>query len=127
MCESMMLSLLGGALGVALAFASTRFLLAIFPKGVANLSIPKIEAIPINTPVLGFALLITILTGLIFGAAPAMQLANTDPNEALKESRGSTSTFQSSRLRYALVATEIALSTVRSEEHTSELQSLRHL
>ena len=112
MCESMMLSLLGGALGVALAFASTRFLLAIFPKGVANLSIPKIEAIPINTPVLGFALLITILTGLIFGAAPAMQLANTDPNEALKESRGSASSIQSSRLRYALVATEIALSMV---------------
>ena len=112
MCESLVLSLLGGALGVALAFASTRFLLAIFPNGVANLSIPKIEAIPINAPVLGFALLITILTGLIFGAAPAMQLANTDPNEALKESRGSTSTFQSSRLRYALVATEIALSTV---------------
>jgi len=112
MCESMVLSLLGGAIGVALAFASTRFLLAIFPNGVANLSIPKIEAIPINAPVLAFALLITILTGLIFGAAPAMQLANTDPNEALKESRGSTSTFQSSRLRYALVATEIALSTV---------------
>ena len=112
MCESLMLSLLGGALGVALAFASTRFLLAIFPNGVANLSIPKIEAIPINTPVLGFALLITILTGLIFGAAPAMQLANTDPNEALKEARGSTSSIHSSRLRYALVATEIALSMV---------------
>ncbi len=112
MSESLVLSLLGGALGVALAFASTRFLLAIFPNGVANLSIPKIEAIPINTPVLGFALLITILTGLIFGAAPAMQLANTDPNEALKESRGSTSTIHSSRLRHILVATEIALSMV---------------
>lgn len=112
MCESLMLSLLGGALGVGLAFASTRFLLAIFPNGVANLSIPKIEAIPINTPVLGFALLITILTGLIFGAVPALQLANTDPNEALKESRGSISSIQSSRLRYALVATEIALSMV---------------
>lgn len=112
MCESMMLSFLGGALGVALAFASTRFLLAIFPNGVANLSIPKIEAIPINNAVLGFALLITVLTGLIFGAAPAIQLANTDPNEVLKESRGSTSSIHSSRLRYALVATEIALSMV---------------
>ena len=112
MCESMMLSLLGGALGVALAFASTRFLLAIFPNGVANLNIPKIEAIPINAPVLGFALLITIFTGLIFGAAPALQLANTDPNQALKESRGSTASVQSSGLRHALVAAEIALSMV---------------
>jgi predicted permease len=108
--ENLVLSFLGGALGVGLAFVCTRFLLAIFPNGVANLSIPRVEAIPMNTPVLAFALGITILTGLIFGAVPALQLANADPNEALKESRGTTMTSRSGRIRSLLVTTQIALS-----------------
>ena len=54
--ESLLFSLLGGGLGVLLAVWCTHFLLAIFPNGVANLSIPRVEAIPIDAPVLWFAL-----------------------------------------------------------------------
>jgi predicted permease len=112
LCESLLLSFVGGALGVLLALWSTRFLLAIFPNGVSNLSIPRVEAIPINAPVLWFALAITVATGLFFGVVPAMQSARADGNEALKEARGSTSSARSSRVRRMLVAAEISLSLV---------------
>jgi len=125
--ESLMLSLLGGLLGIVLAFFSTRFLLAIFPNGVANLSIPKLEAVPINAPVLWFALGITILTGIIFGCVPALQSAAADPNEALKEVRGSTQTVRSIRARYVLVTAEIALSLVLLAGGGLMMESLRQV
>jgi predicted permease len=113
LCESLLLSLLGGALGVVLAFWCIRFLLIIFPNGVANLSIPRVEAIPMNAPVLWFALGVTVLTAVLFGAVPALQSAGANGNDALKESgRGSSSTSPSTRMRRGLVAIEVALSLV---------------
>jgi putative ABC transport system permease protein len=111
--ESLLFSLFGGGLGVLLALWFTRFLLAIFPKGVANLSIPRVEAIPINSPVLCFALCITALTALLFGGIPVLQSAGVSGNDALKQAgRGLTVTSRSARLRRALVTAEIALSLV---------------
>jgi predicted permease len=111
--ESLLLSFLGGAVGIVLAQWCTRFLVAIFPNGVANLSIPRVEAIPINAPVLWFALGITVLTGLLFGGIPALQSSSVSGNDALKESgRCLTSTSRSARLRRGLVTAEIALSMV---------------
>lgn len=111
--ESLLLSVLGGAFGVVLALWSTRFLLAIFPNGVANLSIPKVDAIPINATVLCFALGITLLTGLLFGVIPVLQSVGVNGNDALKESsRGLTSTSKSARFRRGLVTAEIALSFI---------------
>ena len=127
LCESLLLSFLGGALGVAFAFWSTRLLLVIFPNGVANLSIPRIEAIPINGTVLWFALGITVLIGLIFGAVPAMQSANADANDVLKESRSSKSSMQSTRIRYGLVTAEIALSVVLLAGGGLMIESFRHV
>jgi predicted permease len=112
LCESLTLSFLGGALGIVVALWCIRFLLAIFPNGIANLNIPRIEAIPVSAPVLWFALGITVATGLLFGAAPAMQLARADGNDALKESRGSASSMRYARVRRTLVTAEIALSLV---------------
>jgi predicted permease len=112
LCESLLLSFLGGALGVVLALWCTRFLLAIFPNGIANLNIPRVEAVPINAPVLWFALGITIATGLLFGIVPAMQSARASASEALKESRGSISSLRSARVRRVLVGAEISLSLV---------------
>lgn len=125
--ESMIFSLFGGALGVGLAFFSTRFLLAIFPNGVENLSIPKVEAIPINTSVLLFALGITVLTGVIFGSVPALHSAKADPNEALKESRGSIHGVRSIRARSVLVAGEIALSLILLAAGTLMFESFRRV
>jgi putative ABC transport system permease protein len=111
--ESLLLSFLGGAVGVVLAFGCTRFLLAIFPNNLANLSIPRVEAIPINAPVLWFALGITILTGSLFGTIPALQSAAVTGNDALTESgRSLTPSSKSARTRHVLVTAEVALSLV---------------
>jgi predicted permease len=111
--ESLMLSLAGGALGIALALWCTSFLVSIFPNDIANLSIPRVESIPINMPVLCFALAATVLTGLLFGVAPAMQSAGANAADILKESsRGATPGSRSARLRRVLVVAEIALSLV---------------
>ena len=124
--ESLLLSFLGGALGIVLALWCTRFLLAIFPHGVANLSIPRVEAIPINAPVLWFALGITLVTGLLFGGIPVLQSAGA--NDALKESsRSVTSTSKSARLRRALVTAEIALSLILLMGGGLMVESFRHV
>ena len=111
--ESLLLSVAGGGLGVALALWCTRFLVSIFPNDIANLSIPRVESIPVDMPVLLFALSAALLTGLLFGVAPAMQSARANAAEVLKESsRGSTPGSRSARLRRVLVIAEIALSLV---------------
>jgi predicted permease len=127
LCESLLLSLIGGLLGIGLARLSAQFLLAIFPNAVANVSIPKIEAIPINAPVLWFSLGATLLTALLFGALPALHAARTDANEALRESgRGLVSPSQSSTRR-ALVTAEFALSLVLLSAAGLMVESLRHV
>jgi putative ABC transport system permease protein len=111
--ESLLLSMAGGALGIALALWCTNFLVSIFPNDIANLSIPRVESIPISMPVLCFALAATVLTGLLFGVAPAMQSAGANAADILKESsRGATPGSRSARLRRVLVVAEIALSLV---------------
>ncbi len=111
--ESLLLALLGGLLGVFLAFWCTHLLLGIFPNNVANLSIPRVESIPINASVLWFAFGITLFTVIVFGAAPALQSARGNANEVLKESsRGLIDSSRSSRLRRALVIAEFTLSLV---------------
>lgn len=126
--EGLLLSFLGGVVGVMLALWCSRFLLAIFPKGVANLSIPRVEAIPINGPVLWFALGITVFTGLVFGAIPALQSSGVSGNDALKESgRGLTATQKSARLRQSMVSAEVALSLILITGAGLMVESFRHV
>ncbi len=111
--ESLLLSLAGGAIGIALALWCTNFLVSIFPNDIANVSIPRVESIPINMPVLLFALAATVLTGLLFGVVPAMQSAGANAADILKESsRGASPGSRSAQLRRVLVVAEIALSLV---------------
>jgi putative ABC transport system permease protein len=111
--ESLLLSLAGGALGIALALWCTHFLVSIFPNDIANVSIPRVENIPVNTPVLLFALAAAVLTGLLFGVVPAMQSAGANAADLLRESsRGASPSSRSARLRRILVVAEIALSLV---------------
>jgi predicted permease len=111
--ESLLLWLAGGVLGIALALCCTSFLVSIFPNDIANLSIPRVEHIPINVPVLFFALASTLLTGLLFGVMPAMQSARANAADVLKESsRSATPGSCSARLRRVLVVAEIAVSLV---------------
>ncbi len=105
--ESVFLSVLGGGLGILLALWGSDLLTKIVPAD----SVPRLDTARIDMRVLGFTMLVAILTGIIFGLVPALQASKTDLNESLKEGdRGSTGNRQ--RVRSLLVITEVALALV---------------
>lgn len=106
--ESILLSLLGGMLGLLLSLWGIDLLMAISP---ANL--PRVDAISLDARVLGFTFVISLLTGIVFGLAPALQVSKPDLNDALKEGgRASSVGFRHNRFRSLLVVSEVALSLV---------------
>jgi putative ABC transport system permease protein len=108
--ESVLLSLIGGALGVLVAYGGVRFLHAVLPAA-GNHEIPFSGQIALNGTVLAFVLGLSLLTGIIFGLAPAIQISRAELGESLKEgSRGSTGGRRSHFVRSALIVTEVALS-----------------
>jgi len=110
--ESMLLSLGGGLIGIFLAAWCTKALVVMFSTSVFNLNLPYLEAIPLDGWVLGFAAVGSLLTGVVFGLAPAIQ-GSVGRNDALKESgRGSTGSVRWRRVRNALVVAELAMSIV---------------
>jgi predicted permease len=106
--ESVMLSLLGGGFGLLLAVWGTQFLLGLKPEELARLN-----AIRVDERVLLFVLAVSILTGVIFGIAPAWTAARVNVAEALKDAgRQATADRSGGRLRKLLVVSEIALALV---------------
>jgi putative ABC transport system permease protein len=106
--ESVLLAVLGGAVGLLLAIWSLDLLVSLKP---ANL--PRLAEIGVNRTVFLFTLTISVLTGLLFGMAPALQVSKMDLNEGLKESsRGGTDSPRRQRMRALLVVSEVALSLV---------------
>jgi predicted permease len=106
--ESALLSVLGGAAGLLLAQWGTRILLALKPEKLARLS-----GIHMDTRVLLFVLVISGLTGVVFGLAPAWVAARGDVAEALNErGRSTTASTTGHRLRKILVTSELALALV---------------
>ncbi|QOY90573.1 ABC transporter permease [Paludibaculum fermentans] len=104
--ESVLLSYLGGVLGVALGYALIAGLKAALPP----FSLPSEATITLDSRVLLFAIGLSILTGLVFGLAPAIQATRSDLAGSMKEgSRGSSTGGAKHRLRSALVVTEVAL------------------
>jgi predicted permease len=105
--ESVLLSLAGGGLGLMMAFWGVRAL-----GQWSGASLPSMHGIGIDAWVLAFTLGVSVVTGLVFGLAPAVQAWRTDVNAALKqESRGDTG-GQRNRLRHLLVVSEVALALV---------------
>lgn len=103
--ESFVLSILGGALGIALAYAATGYV-----RRLEGLSIPLLKSVEIHGGALGFAVGATVLTALLFGLAPAITVARGDFGAALKESgRGSSEGRDHRSLRSLLVVSEVAL------------------
>jgi putative ABC transport system permease protein len=105
--ESVLLSLLGGIAGLGILFCTKGVLLRLLPG-----NLPRMNEVAINWPVLLFALLASVISGLLFGLAPAFNLGRLDLTHVLKqEGRSSTGSGQL-RIRRVLVVTEFALSLV---------------
>lgn len=103
--ESVLISVAGGILGLILASAALGPLLTISAG-----SVPQAFTVRLDSSVLIFTLVLSVLTGLVFGLVPALRTAKLDLRESLNEgSRGSTAGPGQHRLRAVLVATEIAL------------------
>jgi len=106
--EALTLSVLGGLLGLALASVAMKVGVSLLPE-----TLPRISSISLDWKVVGFALLLAVLTGLICGLAPALAAAKTGVNDALKEGgRTGTSGAGHARLRSALVIAEVAVALV---------------
>ncbi|HEX2665345.1 MAG TPA: ABC transporter permease [Candidatus Acidoferrum sp.] len=106
--ESLLLSLTGGVIGLAILFFAKDFLLRFLPE-----NLPRLNHISITWSVLLFAVAASIATGVIFGLAPALHAGRADLTDALKEAgRASTGSGEQTRTRRLLVVTEFALSLV---------------
>src|SRR5439155_3356732 len=105
--ESVLLSLAGGGLGLLLAFWGVQAL-----GQWSEASLPSMHGIGIDAWVLAFTLGVSVITGLAFGLAPAVQAWRTDVNAALKEEGRRDTGKHRNRLRHFLVVSEVALAVV---------------
>jgi predicted permease len=106
--ETVLLSLIGGGLGVLTAFLGVRGLIALAPQ-----TLPRLESVGINLPVLGFALLLSTGVAVGLGAFTAMRATRGDVREALGEGgRSQSGSHRSQRLGRAIVAAQVAITLV---------------
>ncbi len=110
--ESLLLSLAGGALGLLLGFAGIRLLLAVDTAGL-----PRVgeygAAVSMDWRVVGFAFVLSLLTGVVFGLFPAIEGSRADVNSVLKNSCGRSGTgFGQNKARSVLVVCEVGLAVV---------------
>ncbi len=121
--ESMLLSLIGGAAGIVTAVVSLGFILRFVPSNV-----PRLNEVRIDWVVLAFALLISVLTGLVFGIAPALHSARGALSAAIREGgRGSSSGTRTGRLRDSLIVAELAFAVILMVGAGLLLRTLRDL
>lgn len=104
MTESLLLAMVGGALGIALAFIGTDVLTRLAPSGT-----PLLDQVTVDARILGFAALVTITTGALFGILPALRAARTEPAGALRQGGRSGDTSASGRVRNGLVVGQVGL------------------
>lgn len=109
--ESVLLSLIGGTAGLLIAYWGVDALVAVLPDNQLN-TLPFLKSLRIDIGILAFAFGISLLTGILFGLAPALQSSKFDLHETLKEGGRTASGGSRQRLRSALVVTEIALAVV---------------
>jgi putative ABC transport system permease protein len=109
LAESALLALIGGGGGLLLASWVSQFLAGGLPEYLADAN-SRVASLTLDTTALGFTLALSLLTSLLFGLAPALQLSKIDLNEALKE--GGRTAGSRSRLRSTLVVAEVALAMV---------------
>jgi putative ABC transport system permease protein len=106
--ESLLLALVGGTLGVLLAYAGLEGLVGLAPP-----SLPRLEAIRLDGAVLGVAAGVTMLCGMLFGLVPALDAGGRGPGEAIKQGgRGAVGGSAAERLRPVLVVSQFALAVM---------------
>ncbi len=106
--ESLLLGVLGGALGILLAFFGVDAIVSAAPPGI-----PRLAEVYTDARVLIFAVVISIVTALLFGILPAWRVAHTEPQDALKSGAlNTTENRRTRRMRASLIGLEVALSTV---------------
>lgn len=103
--ESLLLAIIGGALGVAVGYGLLQGLIAVMPEGI----LPAEADLRLNIPVLLFTLGSTTLAGLLAGSAPAWIASRTDPGETLKEGARTGTSAGKQRIRRVLVVGEFSL------------------
>jgi len=108
LAESVLLSFLGGILGVGLAYAGLRAIVTSLPA----LALPRMDGMQVNAQVLWFSVALCLATTLLFGPAPALAFSRTGPDDALKRDNLRTTGRGGRRVRGLLVVTEVALSLV---------------
>ncbi|HWN99503.1 MAG TPA: ABC transporter permease, partial [Blastocatellia bacterium] len=108
--ESVLQSVVGGAAGLLLAMWG----IELFASLLNETRVPRAQSIGLDLRVLVFTFLVSLVTGIVFGLAPAFQASRPDLNEALKKGgqRGSAGSLRGSRLRSGLVIAEVALALV---------------
>ncbi len=105
--ESLILAVAGAVLGVVLAFGGLQAVLALVPPH----TVPDESEIALNTPVLFFTLVVSALTSILFGLAPALHICRRDLANSLRETgRGVAGSIRQALLRQGLVVAEVALS-----------------
>ena len=109
--ESLLLSLLGGAAGLLVAYWGVPALVSALPQNQLN-AMPFLKTVGLDARILSFSFGLSLLTGVVFGLAPSLQSSRLDLNELLKEGGRNMATGASHRLRSAMVVTEIALAVV---------------
>ena len=106
--EGLVLAAAGAALGVPLAFALTQLL-----RGWGSLAVPLLHEVEVDGSALAFTAAVAVVSGLAFGAVPALRVTARPPQEALRaQGRGTTDGRQHARVRSALVVVEVALASV---------------
>jgi predicted permease len=118
--ESLLLGIVGGAAGVGVGFAALRGLLSLLPKNYLPVS-----SVPLDLPVLGFTLAVSVLTAVLFGVLPVLAVRRVD----LRSSMASRSVAGSERigLRQVLIASEVALTVVLLAGSGLLIRTLIHL
>jgi predicted permease len=121
--ESMLLSLVGGAAGIVTAVGTLSFILRFVPSNV-----PRLNEVRIDWVVLAFALLISMLTGLMFGLTPALHSAKGALSSAIREGgRGSGYSTKTGGLRDVLIVSELAFAVILMVGAGLLLRTLRSL
>jgi predicted permease len=122
--ESLILGFAGAMLGVIVTYRSTPFVVGLLPWQL----FPRGLAIPVHVPVLGFSIGLAILTSVLFGLFPALQLANPEIREVMQaNTQKAAGNVASRRLHSILIAGQIAMAMVLLTASASAIQSFRRL